>query len=153
MTDRFPADESSATPATDTSGTLDAPGPRDPSGPRASTASTEPTAFAPAPVSRGAQVKRGMHVAVAGLFGIFYAYYLWDAIRSLIELPAAYEAAGLTRDDAPWSLLILGLILPVVTFVGALIVARHRNVAIQALIFLAGLGALSALSLGVIALA
>jgi hypothetical protein len=106
-----------------------------------------------AQLSRTARVGHWLRVAVAGVFGIVYAYYLWDAIRSLIELPAQYEVMGFSRDDAPWSLLILGIILPIVTYVGALIVGRHRNVFVQALVLLAGLGALAALSLGVIALA
>jgi hypothetical protein len=121
----------------------------DTDGASASGAPVEPVAA----LSRTARVGHWLRVAVAGVFGIVYAYYLWDAIRSLIELPAQYELMGLSRDDAPWSLLILGIILPIVTYVGALIVGRHRNVFTQALVLLTGLGALAALSLGVIALA
>ena len=137
MTERFPADDAPATPVTD---------------PEVAPVAPE-AAVAVAPLSRTARAGHWLRVAVAGVFGIVYAYYLWDAIRSLIELPAQYEEMGLSRDDAPWSLLILGIILPIVTYVGALIVGRHRNVFAQALLLLTGLGALAALSLGVIALA
>jgi hypothetical protein len=162
MTERFSADDAPATDsnATDSNATdenradenradvngADLP---DTDGATASGAPVEPVAA----LSRTARVGHWLRVAVAGVFGIVYAYYLWDAIRSLIELPAQYELMGLSRDDAPWPLLILGIILPIVTYVGALIVGRHRNVFTQALVLLTGLGALAALSLGVIALA
>lgn len=167
MTERFAADDASATPVADpeVASTTD-PAVASTTDPAVASI-TDPTAVpvtdpevepvAPAapvaPLSRTARVGHWLRVAVAGVFGILYAYYLWDAIRSLIELPAQYEVMGLSRDDAPWSLLILGIILPIVTYVGALIVGRHRNVFAQALVLLTGLGALAALSLGVIALA
>jgi hypothetical protein len=138
MSDRFSPDDAAVIP-TNADGT--------------STVTTPGTSSAPTThLSRTARVRRWIHIAVAAIFGIVYAYYLWDAIRSLIELPAAYELAGLSRDDAPWSLLVLGIILPIVTFVGALIVGRGRNPLEFALILLTGLGALAVLNLGVIAL-
>lgn len=99
-----------------------------------------------------ARIARGTRVGVAALFGLFYAYYLFDAIRSLIELPAQYELVGLSRADAPWALLVLGVVIPVVVFLAALIVGRRRSVGSQALIYLVGLGAVACLGLGVIAL-
>jgi hypothetical protein len=147
MTERFPADDA---PATDLdSADVNDAGLDD----AAVTVAPGAVAVSVAPLSRTARAGHWLRVAVAGVFGIVYAYYLWDAIRSLIELPAQYELMGLSRDDAPWSLLILGIILPIVTYVGALIVGRHRNVFAQALVLLTGLGALAALNLGVIALA
>jgi hypothetical protein len=150
MTERFPADDAPATDL-DSADVNDAG--LDDAAVTVAPAAVAVSAAPAAPLSRTARAGHWLRVAVAGVFGIVYAYYLWDAIRSLIELPAQYELMGLSRDDAPWSLLILGIILPIVTYVGALIVGRHRNVFAQALVLLTGLGALAALNLGVIALA
>lgn len=99
-----------------------------------------------------ARIAKGTTVAVAVVFGLFYAYFLFDAIRSLVELPAQYEQVGLGRENAPWSLLVTGVIIPVVVFLAALIVGRRRSVGSQAIIYLVGLGAVACLGLGVIAL-
>jgi hypothetical protein len=100
----------------------------------------------------GARISKGATAAVAVIFGLFYAYYLWDAIRSLIELPAQYDLVGLGRENAPWTLLVLGVIIPVVGFAAAFLIGRRRAVANQAIIYLVGLGAVACLGLGVISL-
>ena len=99
-----------------------------------------------------AHISKGTSVAIAAVFGLIYAYFLFDAIRSLIELPAQYELVGLSREDAPWPLLVTGVIIPVVMFLAAMIVGRRRSVGNQAIIYLVGLGAVACLGLGVIAL-
>lgn len=98
------------------------------------------------------RIATGTTVAVAVVFGLFYAYYLFDAIRSLIELPAQYDLVGLGRENAPWTLLVLGVVIPVVVFLAALIVGRRRSVGSQALLYAVGLGTVACLGLGVIAL-
>jgi hypothetical protein len=95
---------------------------------------------------------RWVIIVVAVVFGVVYSYYLWDAIRSMIELPAQYELVGLGRENAPWTLLIAGVIVPVVVYIAALIAGARRSVLARVLIFLVGLGALACLSLSIIAL-
>jgi hypothetical protein len=85
----------------------------------------------------GARASRGASIAVAVLFGLVYSYYLWDAIRSFIELPAQLDAFGYGRENAPWTLLVIG---------------RRRTLGNQAIIFFVGLCAVACLGLGVIAL-
>jgi hypothetical protein len=99
-----------------------------------------------------ATTARWISIAVALVFGIVYAYYLWDAIRSMIELPAQYEQVGLGRENAPWTLLVAGVIVPVAVYIAALIAGARRNVLARALIFLVGLGAVACLSLSIITL-
>jgi hypothetical protein len=99
-----------------------------------------------------ATTTRWISIAVAVVFGVIYAYYLWDAIRSMIELPAQYERVGLGSENAPWTLLVAGVIVPVAVYVAALIAGARRNILARALIFLVGLGALACLSLAIIAL-
>jgi len=90
--------------------------------------------------------------AVAILFGLLYAYYVWDAIRSLVELPGYYELLGLSQADVPWWLLIVILLIPVLAYAAAFIVGRQRNYAAKALIYFVGLTLVAALSLSAIAL-
>ncbi|MET0989467.1 MAG: hypothetical protein ABWY54_02345 [Glaciihabitans sp.] len=99
-----------------------------------------------------ARIAKGTTVAIAALFGLFYAYFLFDAIRSLIELPAQYELVGVGRENAPWTLLVMGVIIPVVVFLAAMVVGRRRSVGNKAVIYLVGLGAVACLGLSVIAL-
>jgi hypothetical protein len=87
------------------------------------------------------------------IFGLFYAYYLWDALRSLIVLPAELEEIGLGRESAPWALLITGVVVPILAFVLAFVLGLRRNFLSKVLLFLAGIAAVACLSLSVIALA
>jgi hypothetical protein len=101
-----------------------------------------------APASRG----RLLNFGIAVLFGAVYAYYLWDAIRSMIELPAQYKLVGLGRENAPWTLLVAGVVVPVFVYIAALIASARRTTLAGALVFLVGLGAVACLSLSIIAL-
>lgn len=90
-------------------------------------------------------------LTVAALFGLVYAYDVWEAIGNLIGVPAIYEGLGLTA-RTPWILLIAALVIPIVTFVAVVLVGRHRNLGEKALLFLLGLAVSNALALGTIGL-
>lgn len=91
-------------------------------------------------------------LAVAAVFGLFYAYDLWEAVSNFFELPAVYEQFGLDGSAVPWWVLILGLAIPPLVFVGAFLLGRRQSLAGQALIFLVGLAVVAGLSLGMISL-
>lgn len=91
-------------------------------------------------------------VIIAALFGLFYAYDLWEAVSNLIELPPVYELFGLDASYIPWWLLWIGVLIPPVVFVLALVIGRRQNVLGRALILLVGLTIVAGLSLGAIAL-
>lgn len=101
------------------------------------------------------EAKRGRYgwlsLVVAALFGLFYAYDVWEAIGNLFGVPAAYQALGL-GDRVPWWLLWVGVAIPPLAFAVAVFVGRRRNVFGKALIFLVGLAVVAGLTLGVIAL-
>ncbi len=101
------------------------------------------------------EAKRGRYgwlsLVVAALFGLFFAYDVWEAIGNLFGVPAEYSALGI-GDRTPWWLLWTGVAIPPVTFVIAVLLGRRRNVFGKALIFLVGLAVVAALTLGVIAL-
>jgi hypothetical protein len=93
-----------------------------------------------------------LSLVVAGLFGQFYAYDLWEAVSNFVELPAAYDAIGLDSADIPWWVLWIGLLIPPAIYALAFGVGRRQNVGGKAVIFLVGLAVVAGLSLGVIAL-
>jgi len=102
------------------------------------------------------EIKRGgygwLSLVVAGLFALFFAYDVWEAVDNLISLPRFYEASGLDPAGLPWWLVWIGVIVPVAVFVAAFIIGRRRNVGEKAVIFFVGLAVSSGLGLGVIAL-
>ncbi len=91
-------------------------------------------------------------LAVSAAFGLLYAYYEWDALRSLMELPALYEALGLPRDEVPWALLVIGVLLPALCYGVAFALGRASSLARRAAYFALGLGVVACLSLDIIAL-
>ena len=100
------------------------------------------------------EAKRGRYgwlsLTVAAVFGLFYAYDVWEAIGNLFLVPADY-AQFMAGDKVPWWLLWLGVALPPVVFALAVVVGRRRNVFGRALIFLVGLAVVAALTFGVYA--
>ena len=93
-----------------------------------------------------------LSLVVAGLFALFFAYDVWEAVDNLISLPRFYEASALDPAGLPWWLLWIGVIVPVAVFVAAFIIGRRRNVGEKAVIFFVGLAVSSGLGLGAIAL-
>jgi hypothetical protein len=72
-------------------------------------------------------------IAIAIVFGVLYAYVLWNAIGNLINLPK--ELGELT----PWWLLIVDVAVPVVAFVVAFLLGRRASVAARSLFLFIGL--------------
>jgi hypothetical protein len=87
--------------------------------------------------------------AVAILFGLFYAYSAWSGLGNLLGLNAAAEALDTTLNGFGWGLLLTGVLAPVLVFGLAFWLGRRREVGPQALLLLAGLCLVSALSLDI----
>ena len=79
-----------------------------------------------------------------GLFGLLYAYAVWNAIAYTIPL------AGLAIGATTWVALILAIILPVVVYVLAIAITRRRGLGTVALVLFAGLGAVAVFWLDVV---
>jgi len=90
-------------------------------------------------------------VTIAIIFGLVYAYDLWEAIAPLLDLPAVYAAVGLDPAAVPWWLLILGVAIIPIIFALAFFVGLRRNALEKALIFLVGLAVVACSSLVIIA--
>lgn len=92
------------------------------------------------------------------LFGIVYAWDLFAALSNLIgkldqiaRINEVRELNGFPLVDTPWVPLIANLALPIVVFGLALWMSRRRSVGVLAVILLAGLGVVAAVSLSLIA--
>ncbi|MCW4384945.1 hypothetical protein OH146_04065 [Salinibacterium sp. SYSU T00001] len=115
-------------------------------------AATTPEAAKPGP--------RWLTIALAVLFGLFFAYDLFEALTNLfgaIELSDARNAfrvsQGLDPLAPPWVILAANVAAPVVAFAAAWWLGRKRRVGAQALLYLAGLAVVAAAALTFTALA
>jgi hypothetical protein len=87
--------------------------------------------------------------AVAGVFGLFYAYAVWSAIGFLI----AQATSGSGLNGAGWAVLLFAVVFPIVVFVAGTALSRRRALWQFALILLAGLGLVAVFWLNVLAYA
>ena len=113
---------------------------------------------APARIARGRALWPILTVAVA--FGLFYVYDLFEALSNLFGLIDVIggqnrfrASVGAALLPVPWTLLITNIAVPVVVFFLAAFVGRRRSLGVRALLFLAGLTTIAAISLSITALA
>jgi hypothetical protein len=102
------------------------------------------------------EAKRGRYgwlsLVVAALFGLFYAYDLWEAVSPFVALPAFYDAFGYGSENVPWWLLWIGVLIPPAVFAVAFGIGARLNVLGKFVVFLVGLAVVAAASLGIVAL-
>ena len=92
-----------------------------------------------------------LSLTLAALFGLFYAYDVWEAVGNLVGVPHYYEAIGFSA-STPWVLLIAALVFPFVIFVVVFLLGIRRNVGEKALLYVTGLAVSNALALSTIGL-
>jgi hypothetical protein len=85
-------------------------------------------------------------VTIAVVFGVLYAYDVWEAIGNLVGLNiyAGELEVGLTGYGV--ALLIAGIAVPLVAFATAFWLGRRRGPLAQVVLFLAGFALVQALS-------
>lgn len=76
---------------------------------------------------------RWIFYTLLGVFGLLYAYAIWNAIAYMIPL------VGLAVGATTWVALILAIILPAVIYVVAIALTRRRRLGTVALVLLTGL--------------
>jgi ABC-type transport system involved in cytochrome c biogenesis permease subunit len=108
------------------------------------TTSTMPEARAKAPA--------WLALTLAILFGLVFAYDVWEAIGNLAGVSSIASGLDSSINALGWVVLIVGILLPVAVFALAFWVGRRRDVLAQVLLYLAGLGTVAALSLSFLAL-
>ena len=89
---------------------------------------------------------------IAVVFGVFYAYDVWEAVGNLVGLNiyAGELEVGLTGYGV--ALLIVGVAVPLVVYATAFWLGRRRGPLAQAVLFLAGFALVQVLSADVAAL-
>lgn len=87
--------------------------------------------------------------AVAGVFGLLYAFAVWTAVSFLFG--QALGPIGL--NGMGWFVLLLPVFLPILVFVGAVLVGAKRRLVPYVLIMSAGLGLVGVFWLNVLAYA
>mgnify|MGYP001806674441 FL=1 len=93
------------------------------------------------------------HVGVAALLSALVGWFVFDGVASLIGLPALYAQLGVDPARVPWVALWAGVVLPVVLYAVAVIIARRQSLTRFTLVLIVALAATAALRLSLIALA
>ncbi|MEC5183788.1 hypothetical protein RCH12_001243 [Cryobacterium sp. MP_3.1] len=90
-----------------------------------------------------------LSATIAILFGLFYAYSAWSGLGNLLGLNSAAQSLDTTLSGFGWGLLLAGVLVPIVVFGIAFWLGRRREAGPQALLLLAGLALVSAISLDI----
>lgn len=99
--------------------------------------------------SRRAALPTWIIATISGLFGLLYAYVVWNAVTLL-----AYQASGvLGLNGLGWFVLLLAVVFPIVVFAVAFAIGWRRSAGVFALILLAGLALVAVFWLNVLAYA
>ena len=86
------------------------------------------------------------------VFGLLYAYDVWEAVGNLVGLNMQASTLGVSLSGWGIALLVAAILVPLVVFGLAYWLGRHRGPAAQALLFLVGYAVVQALTLDVAAL-
>ncbi|WP_104084291.1 bacitracin resistance protein [Cryobacterium sp. Y11] len=101
--------------------------------------------------SAGATTRRRppkwLMLTIAVVFGLFYAYDVWEAIGNLVGLNLQAQSLDTQLSGFGWTVLIIGVLLPVLVYALAYWIGRNRAFGVQALTLLVGLCASAAVSL------
>jgi len=83
-------------------------------------------------------------VAILVLFGLLYAYDLWEAVETLVVAPPTFVSVGAA---VPWTAFIANVIIPFVVFGLAVVLGRRRRLFEKAALLFAGLCLVAVLTL------
>ncbi|MDI2097576.1 hypothetical protein [Ruicaihuangia caeni] len=106
-----------------------------------------------APASNGLAPKRPRTASLVVLyvvFGLFFAWDLWEAASSAVALPqqiAYFNDLFQIDQPVPWSALIANIVVPPAAFIAAVLIGRGRPLIERGGALLAGLCASAALTL------
>ena len=89
---------------------------------------------------------RWLAMTIAVVFGVLYAYDVWEAIGNLVGLNLQAGALGVPLTPLGLTLLIAALIVPFLVFGVAFWLGRRRAPLAQVVLFLAGYALIQALA-------
>lgn len=82
---------------------------------------------------------------VGGLFGLFYAYAVWQAVGNTVA------AAQIGLNGLGWLIWIFAILFPAIVFAAAFALSYRRGILTYALVLLTGLGLVAVFWLNVVA--
>lgn len=91
-------------------------------------------------------------VTIALLFGVLYAYDVWEAVRDLVGMSLMVGDLGVSFAGIGLGLLIAALVVPLLVFALAFWLGRHRGPLVQVVLFLTGYAVVQAITLDLAAL-
>lgn len=91
-------------------------------------------------------------VTIAVLFGVLYAYDVWEAVGNLVGLNVQAASLGISLTGFGVTLLVVTLVVPFVVFGLAFWLGRRRGPLQQVVLFLVGYALVQALTLDFTAL-
>jgi hypothetical protein len=94
---------------------------------------------------------RWLLAVILGIFGLLYAYAVWNAIGNLIASVQAASSAGVSLSALGWFLWIFAAVFPVIVFAAAYRIASRRVAWQVLLIMLGGLALVAVFWLNVVA--
>ena len=91
-------------------------------------------------------------ITIAVLFGVFYAYDVWEAVGNVVGMNVYANGLGISLTGAGWALLVTGVALPILVFGAAFWFGRRRGPLAQVVLLLAGYALVQVLAADVSAL-
>lgn len=86
-------------------------------------------------------------LGLAVVFGLFYAWDIWEAVGNLVGLSITAAELDTSLSAFGWTILVAAVVMPAVVFALALWLGRRRSAGIRALLLVAGLCLSAVLSL------
>jgi hypothetical protein len=86
-------------------------------------------------------------VTIAVLFGVLYAYDVWEAVRDLVGMTMLVGELGVSFAGIGIGILIAALLVPLLVFGIAFWLGRHRGPLVQVVLYLTGFALVQALTL------
>ncbi|GLI28557.1 hypothetical protein ARHIZOSPH14_27990 [Agromyces rhizosphaerae] len=81
---------------------------------------------------------RWVFAVVAGVFGLLYAYDLWEGVGNFVGVGGQAAALGIGISTWGLTVLVIGLVAPLAVFAGAFWLAHRRGALAVLLLFLTG---------------
>lgn len=86
-------------------------------------------------------------VTIAAIFGVLYAYDVWEAVRDLVGVSLMVGDLGVSLAGIGIALLIAALVVPLLVYALAFRLGYHRGPLAQVVLFLAGYAVVQVLTL------